>query len=115
MSGVSKGDLSNHASTAAAWGFVGASVLAVATRGASTTGDCRTAGLLLPVVFANLADEVAEGLINVDALLGRRFDELAPKVLSKVTALVHTNLSLVLEIALVSHNDDRERILVLDS
>lgn len=39
------------------------------------------------VVLPDFTDEVSEGLIDVDPLLGRRLDELAAKVLRKVTAL----------------------------
>jgi len=39
------------------------------------------------VVLSYLADEVAECLVNVDALLSRCLDELASKVLCKVTTL----------------------------
>ena len=40
-----------------------------------------------PVVLANLPNEVAECLVDVDALLGRRLDELAAEVLRKITTL----------------------------
>ena len=42
------------------------------------------------VVFADFANEVAERLIHVDALLGGSLDELAPQVFGKVAALCAT-------------------------
>ena len=39
------------------------------------------------VVLPDLTDELAECLVDVDALLGRRLDELAAEVLCKITAL----------------------------
>jgi hypothetical protein len=39
------------------------------------------------VVFPDLTDEVREGLVDIDALLGRRLDEFAAKVLCEVTTL----------------------------
>ena len=39
------------------------------------------------VVLANLTDEVSESLINIDTLLCRRLDELAAKMLGKITTL----------------------------
>lgn len=39
------------------------------------------------VVFANLADEVGERLVDVDALLGARLDEATSKVLGEVASL----------------------------
>jgi hypothetical protein len=40
-----------------------------------------------PVVFSDLSHEVAERLIDVDALFGRCLYELATKVLGKIAAL----------------------------
>jgi len=39
------------------------------------------------VVFADFTDKVAECLVDVDPLLGRGLDELASKVLRKISAL----------------------------
>lgn len=90
------------------------SLATVDARSAATgIGHDGSACLLLLVVLSYLADEVAERLVDVNALLSRCFDELAAKVFCKVTALIHSNLSFILKIALVSHDDDRERILVL--
>lgn len=86
----------------------------VNTRSAVTgAGHNGSACLLFLVVLSYLADKVAERLIDVNALLSRCLDELAAKVLCEVTALIHANLSLILKITLVSHDNDRERILVL--
>ena len=87
------------------------------------------------VVLPDFADEVRERLVDVDALLRGRLDELAAKVLREVAALwcdasasvscenpctriiktptVHAHLAFVLEITLVRNNDDRELIHVL--
>lgn len=81
----------------------------VDARSAATgVGHDGSACLLLLVVLPYLADEVAECFVDVDALLSRCLDELAAKVLCKVTALIHSNLSFILKVALVSHDDDRE-------
>ena len=45
-----------------------------------------------PVVLANLPDEVAKGLVDIDALLGRCLNELAAKVFGKVAALYTTSI-----------------------
>jgi len=74
-----------------------------------------SAGRLLLVVFPYLPNEVAECLIDVDTLLGGSFDELAAKVLGQVSSLVHPNLTLIFEIALVGNNNDGEGVNVLDS
>jgi len=53
---VLRGELSDHAATTTAWGFVGVSVLAVASSRSTTSGDRWTTSLLFPVVLANLAN-----------------------------------------------------------
>lgn len=94
--------------------FMSVTFATVDARSAATgVGHNGSACLLLFVVLSYLADEIAECLVDVDALLSRCFDELAAKVFCKVTALIHSNLSLILKIALVSYDDNRERILVL--
>jgi hypothetical protein len=50
-------------------------------------GRGREGGKEYLVVFSDLANELAEGLVNVDALLGGRFDESAPEVFGEVAAL----------------------------
>jgi hypothetical protein len=85
-------------------------------------------------VFAYLADEAAEGLVDVDSELGRRFDEWAFKSPRELTALLtkrasqswdilrgrrgqyttDANLTLELQIALIGDNDDGEVVLILD-
>ena len=74
-----------------------------------------TLGKGLLVVPADLADELVEGLVDVDLLFGGRLDELAAKVLGKVLALLRGDLAVVLEIALVGHDDNGEVVLVLDT
>ena len=39
------------------------------------------------VVFSDFANKGAKSFVHVDALLGRRLNEFAPKVLGKITAL----------------------------
>jgi len=68
---------------------------------------------LLLVVPSDLTDKDNEGFVDVDAHFGGGFDELAAEVLGKVTALVHADLTLVFQIALVRHDDNGERVLVL--
>lgn len=54
----------------------------------TTCGRCaRTTDGLLLVVSSDLADQIAECFVDVDALLGRGFDEAARKVLRKLAAL----------------------------
>jgi hypothetical protein len=72
-------------------------------------------GKRLLVVPANLPHELIEGLVNVDLLLGRGFNELAAKVLGEVLALLHGDLAVVFQITLVTHNDDGEVVLVLNT
>lgn len=106
----------DHTTTAASAmiTFMGVTFATVDARSAATgVSHDGSACLLLLVVLSYLANKVAECFVDVDALLSRCLDELASKVLCKVTALIHSNLSLILQIALVSHDDDRERILVL--
>lgn len=88
------------------------------------------------VILPDLTDKITESFIDVDALLCRRFNELAAKVFGKVTALylrdvasttyqrvmikksehtVHTNLSFVLQIAFIGDHNDGERVLVFYS
>ena len=43
------------------------------------------------VVFPNFAHELAEGLVNVNPLLGRSLDELAVEVFGEVAALCVRN------------------------
>lgn len=43
------------------------------------------------VILPNFTDKVRKGLVNVNALLCRRFDELATEVLCKVTSLWNVN------------------------
>jgi len=85
---------------------------------ASTSSTGRrtgTASGLLLVVFPDFANQIAESLIHIDALLGGSLDELAVEMLREVTTLVHSDLPLELKVTLVGDNDDRERILVLYS
>lgn len=69
-------------------------------------------GLLL-VVSANFTNEVAKGFVDVDALLGRSFNEAAAKVLCEFATLVAADLTLVFEIALVGNDNDGKVVLVL--
>lgn len=108
----------DHTTTAASAmvTLISVAVATVDTRSAATRASHHgSACLLLLVVLPYLTDEVAERLVDVNALLSRCLDELAAEVLCKVTALIHSNLSLILEIALVSHDNDRERILILNT
>jgi len=73
------------------------------------------AGHLFLVVLPDLSYKGAEGLIYVDALLSRGLDELASEVLRKVTTLIHPDLPLILQVALVSDDDDGEEVLILYS
>ena len=91
------------------------------------------------IVLADLADELAERVVDVDPLLRGGLNELAVEVLCQVPALcnrrvsaptfpriqigqergqgrtVHANLALVLEVALVRNDDDWEVVLILDA
>lgn len=87
----------------------------VYSRYVAWVGHNGSARLLFLVVLSDLADEVRESLVDVDALLGRRFNEFATKVFCKISALIHANLALVFKVALVGDDDDRERILILDT
>lgn len=113
--GRREGESEYDTTRAAASGFVAVvSVLASVRACRSPAAVTRNASLLCLVVLANLPDEITESLVDVDPLLGRGLDELAAEVLGEVTALVHADLALILEITLVRHDDDRERVLVLD-
>jgi len=61
----------------------------------------------------DFTDKVAERLVDVDALLRRRLDEFATKMLGQIAALIHADLTLVFQVALVGHNDHWECVLVL--
>jgi len=88
----------------------------VDTRSSSTgAGHHRSTCLLLLIVLSDLTNKVAKRLVNVNALLSRRFNKLATEVLCEVAALIHSDLSLILKITLVGHDDDRKRILILDA
>jgi len=80
------------------------------SRGLRTGSDraARTPRSLFLIELSDLADELAERLIDVDSLLGGGLDELAVEVFCQITALVHADLSLVFQIALVGHDDDGE-------
>jgi len=75
--------------------------------------ESRPSGRLLLVVFPDFTHEIAERFIDIDPLLGRSFDKLASKVFCEIAALVHANLTLVLEIALIGDHNDGERVLIL--
>ena len=53
----------------------------------STTADRPGSIYAYLVVLPDLTDKVGEGLVDVDALLGRGLDEFAAEVLREVTAL----------------------------
>lgn len=55
-----------------------------------------------------------ERVVNVDTLLCGRLNALGAETLGKVAALVRLDLALVLEVALVGNNHDREVVSVLD-
>jgi len=74
-----------------------------------------SAELELLVVPPNLTDETAESLVDIDPLFCRGLDESASKVLGEIATLVHAHLPLILQIALVCHNDDREGVSILDA
>lgn len=63
---------------------------------ARRSGSSRPPSLLLLIVAPDLADQVRECLVDVNALLGRRLNELAVEVLCEITALIHSHLSLIL-------------------
>jgi len=69
--------------------------------------------LLFLVISADFTNEVTESIIDVDSLLSRCLDEFAVKVACQITALIHTDLSLVLEIAFVSDDNHWKGVLVL--
>jgi hypothetical protein len=66
------------------------------------------------VVLPDLPYKRTKRLININSLFGRRLDEFASKMFGKVTAFVHPDLTLVLQITLVSDNDNGESVLILD-
>ena len=80
----------NAAAAASAARLLLYALLVEATRGCRST-LLASGTLLLLVVLADLADKVGERLVDVDALLGRRLDELAAEVLREVTALYITH------------------------
>lgn len=73
------------------------------------------AGAGFPLEPADGADDGDKGLVDVDALLGRRLDALRAEALREVAALVGLHLALVLEVALVGDDDDGEVVPVLDA
>jgi len=109
------GSVSKYDTAGAASCIVVLEVLAPirSTAADSATPHCGpTRGLFLvePTDFTN---EIAECLVYVDALLCRRLDEFAAKVLCQITTLIHADLALILQVALVRYNDHREGVLVL--
>ena len=76
----------NAAGAASAARLLLYALLTEATRSGGSAGLAGLA-LCLLVVLANRADKVGERFVDVDALLRRRLDELAAKVLRKITAL----------------------------
>jgi len=88
---------------------------AVHPRRVGPRGQGWPSGLLFFVVFADFTDEIAERLIHVDTLLSGRLNKSAPQMFGKVATLVHPDLALVLQVTLISDQDNWETILVLDS
>ena len=76
----------NAAGAASAARLLLYALLTEATRSGGSAGLAGLA-LCLLVVLANLTNKLAERLVDVDPLLGRGLDELAAKVLRKITAL----------------------------
>ena len=79
----------------------------------ATLGGLSTASVLALVVLADLTDELVEGLLDVDASLGRSLEEGAAESLGEVLALSGGNLTVVVQIALVSNEHDGDLVLVL--
>jgi len=109
---VSK-DSGNDTPTAEARTSVLAIVIASRSAAAHRHSSSRSASCLFLIVLADFPNKVAEGLVNVDTLLGGGLDELAAEMFCHVSALVHANLAFVLQITFISNDDHREGVSVL--
>lgn len=109
----SRGLSDNYAPPTTSTMVTGTRVFGTAIPSSTSGVDHRSSSLLFLVVLPDLPDKITERLIDVDTLLGRGLDKFASEMFGKVTALVHANLTLVFQIALVRYDNNGERILVL--
>ena len=92
------------ASTAAPIGYSSRAVLFVVACAYSRLFPvCRSATSALVSLSPELADDIKEGLLHVDAVLGRRFNKIAAEVFRQGLSLLRRNLAFGNAVAFVSN------------
>lgn len=81
----------------------------------ATSSLAGLAALSVAALVADLTNQLEEGLLNVNAGLGRGLEERASPLLGSLFTFLGSNLSLSVQIALVANEDHRDLLGVLDS
>ena len=93
--------------TATIRGSAHAVLLVVAGARARLLPVCGAAATALVSLSPQLPDDIEKGLLHVDAILGRSFDEIATEVFRQSLALLRRHLALGDTVAFVANKHDR--------